>query len=121
MSLLLVADGQALAIEFDPTMLDGLGTEGLAPAKSNWATPIDEPPFYSFTVVPGLTFAYGGLKVNAESAVVDTQENPMPGLWAAGNITAGLFYGNYAGGTALTYGVTFGRIAGRNAADFATG
>ena len=103
----------------DPTTLDNLGTDGVSPAKSNWAAPLTEPPFYSFTVVPGLTFAYGGLKVNADSEVIDTQENPMTGLWAAGNITAGLFYKNYAGGTALTYGVTFGRIAGRNAAKFA--
>lgn len=102
--------------EFDPTTLDGLGTNGVSPQKSNWAVPIDEPPFYCFSVVPGLTFAYGGLKVNSESEVLDNQDEPIPGMWAAGNITAGLFYGNYAGGTALTYGVTFGRIAGRNAA-----
>ncbi|WP_136602813.1 FAD-dependent tricarballylate dehydrogenase TcuA [Salinigranum halophilum] len=103
--------------EFDPKGLDGKATEGLNPPKSNWAVRIDEPPFYCYPVRSGITFGFGGLKINSESEVLDTQENPIPGLWAVGNSTSEIFYNNYAAGSAQTRGAVFGRIAGKNAAE----
>lgn len=105
--------------EFDPFSLDGNATTGTEPPKTNWAIPIDEPPFKCFPVRSAITFAFGGLKINTESQVLDTRERPIPGLWAVGNSTAEFFYGNYPGGSALTRGTTFGRRAGRNAAEYA--
>ncbi|MFB6302732.1 MAG: FAD-dependent tricarballylate dehydrogenase TcuA [Haloferacaceae archaeon] len=106
---------------FDPHSLDGNATEGLDPEKTNWATPLDEAPFKCFPVDSAITFAFGGLKIDTEARVLDRRERPITGLWAVGNSTSRFFYGNYPGGSALTRGTTFGRIAGTNAAEFATG
>lgn len=104
--------------EFDPNRLDGNETDGIEPPKTNWAIPLKEPPYKCFPVESAITFAFGGLKINTESEVLDTREEPIPGLWAVGNSTAEFFYGNYPGGAALTRGATFGRRAGRNAAQY---
>lgn len=104
------------ADDFDPHELDGNQTVDLDPNKSNWALPIDEEPYKCFPVKSAITFAFGGLKINTDSQVLDTREEPIPGLWAVGNSTAEFFYGNYPGGSALSRGATFGRIAGQNAA-----
>lgn len=105
-----VADG-----EFDPTKLDGKRTHGLKPDKSNWALPIDTPPFEAFPVECGITFTYGGLRSNENGQVLDSSGHPMRGLYVAGEM-AGSFYKNYVGGTGLTKGAVFGRRAGRHAA-----
>jgi tricarballylate dehydrogenase len=105
--------------EFDPHELDGTATDGAAPEKTNWALPVDEPPYKCFPVKSAMTFAFGGLKIDTESRVLDRREEPITGLWAVGNSTAEFFYGNYPGGSALSRGTTFGRRAGRNAADHA--
>jgi tricarballylate dehydrogenase len=102
---------------FDPTELDGKHTAGLTPPKSNWAVELDEPPFYCYPVEPGITFAFGGVSISTEAEVIDSMGNTIDGLWAAGNSTSGIFYHNYAAGSAQTRGAVFGRIAGRNAAD----
>jgi tricarballylate dehydrogenase len=47
--------------------------------------------------------------------VLDTEDRPIPGLYAAGELVGGLFYHNYAGGSGLMAGAVFGRIAGENA------
>lgn len=101
---------------FVPTELDGKRTRGLRPSKSNWATPIAEPPFKCHPVVAGITFAYGGLEVDTNSRVLDTTGQPIDGLWAVGNVTGGLFYDRYPSGAALTTSVVFGRRAGEAAA-----
>lgn len=106
---------------FDPHSLDGNSTTGLDVEKTNWAKPLTEPPFKCFPVDSAITFAFGGLKIDTESRVLDRQENPIAGLWAVGNSTSRFFYGNYPGGSALTRGATYGRIAGTNAAEFAMG
>ncbi len=105
--------------EFDPHALDGNSTAGLGIEKSNWALPLEEPPFQCFPVASAITFAFGGLKINTESEVLDRREKPIEGLWAVGNSTAEFFYENYPGGSALTRGATYGRIAGENAAEHA--
>ncbi|MPZ98894.1 MAG: FAD-dependent oxidoreductase [Dehalococcoidia bacterium] len=107
---------------FDPAALDGLSTEGIDPPKSNWALPLNQPPYFGVAVTCGITFTFGGLKiVPTTGQVLDTEERPMPGLYAAGELVGGLFYHNYAGGTGLMAGSVFGRTAGYAAAEAALG
>ena len=101
---------------FDPTRLDGKHTEGIAPPKSNWALQLDTPPYTGYTVTCGITFTFGGLRINRDAQVLDGEGQPMPGLYAAGEIIGGLFYHNYAGGSGLMAGAVFGKIAGTSAA-----
>ncbi|UUT34667.1 FAD-binding protein [Microbacterium elymi] len=101
----------------DPFTLDGVAAEPEGqPAKSNWARTIEDGPFVCYPVMCGITFTYGGIKIDAQARVV-TQENvPMSGLYATGEITGGFFYHNYGAGAGLVRGAVFGRIAGTNAA-----
>jgi tricarballylate dehydrogenase len=101
---------------FDPVIRDGNSTAGITPVKSNWAMKIDTPPYIAYAVCCGITFTYGGLKVDRNSRVVDTEGEVIPGLYACGEIVGGLFYHNYPGGTGLTRGAVMGRIAGYHAA-----
>jgi tricarballylate dehydrogenase len=103
-------------IPFNPNVRDGRHTEGLAINKSNWANPIDTPPFHAYHVTTGVTFTFGGLKVTQEAQVEDLYGARMEGLYAAGEMVGGLFFNNYASGTGLMSGATFGRLAGRTAA-----
>jgi tricarballylate dehydrogenase len=103
-------------VPFNPNVKDGRRTIGLAIDKTNWANPIDAPPFKAFSVTCGLTFTFGGVRVDTSGQVLDTEMAPMPGLYAAGELVGGLFYGNYPGGTGLMAGSVFGRLAGRSAA-----
>ena len=106
---------------FNPNIRDGLATSGLAIDKTNWAQRLDQPPYEAYAVTTGITFTFGGLKITANAEVEDTTGHPIPGLYAAGEIVGGLFFHNYASGTGLMSGAVFGRIAGRNAAAYATG
>ena len=99
-------------VPFDPNAKDGRGTEGLAVAKSNWANTIDEPPFAAYAVTCGITFTFGGLRIDTGGQVQDTESVPIPGLYAAGELVGGIFYFNYPGGAGLMSGAVFGRIAG---------
>ena len=101
---------------FDPNSKDGRATGGLTPNKSNWATAIDQPPFEAFAITAGITFTFGGIKVNTDAQVMDIDDRPLPGLYAAGELVGGLFYTNYPGGSGLMSGAVFGRIAGASAA-----
>ncbi len=102
--------------EFKPFELDGTATQGITPAKTNWARPLDTPPFYGYQLRPGVTFTYLGLKVS-ENAQVHTPEGPLKNVWAAGEIMAGSILGQgYLAGFGMTIGTVFGRIAGREAA-----
>jgi tricarballylate dehydrogenase len=100
---------------YNPSVLDGLATRGLAVPKSNWALPIDTPPYHGYVVTCGVTFTFGGLKIDTEARVLDLTDKPIPGLYAAGELVGGIFYENYPGGTGLLNGSVFGRLAGRNA------
>jgi tricarballylate dehydrogenase len=104
---------------FDANTLDGKHTSGLQLPKSNWAMTIDRPPFYGYKVTGGLTFGFGGIRVDIGSRVIDTEDRVIGGLYAAGEMVGGLFYDAYPGGSSLTYGTVMGRSAGANAADFA--
>jgi tricarballylate dehydrogenase len=101
---------------FNPAVKDGKRTEGITPPKSNWALPLDRPPFLAFPVACGITFTYGGVRIDAQSRVLDGRDRPIPGLHAAGELVGGLFYFNYPGGSGLTSGTVFGRRAGHAAA-----
>ena len=102
--------------KFDPTILDGMHTEGIEPAKTNWAQKLDTPPYVAYPVTGGITFTFGGLKINKDAQVVATDWKPMAGLYTCGEMVGGLFHYNYPLGTGLMSGVVFGRIAGRSAA-----
>ena len=102
-------------VVFNPNIKDGRGTTGLAIPKSNWAIAFDTPPFEAYAVTCGLTFTFGGLKIDGSARVIDTDAQPIPGLYAAGELVGGLFYFNYPGGSGLMNGAVFGRIAGTSA------
>jgi tricarballylate dehydrogenase len=106
-------------IAFNPTVKDGRCTVGLAINKSNWANTIDTPPFEGYAVTCGITFTFGGLRINGAAEVLNTDYQPIRGLYAAGELVGGLFYFNYPGGTGLMSGAVFGKLAGTAAADAA--
>ena len=107
--------------DFNPLVRDGLATKGLAIPKSNWAQALDKPPYYGYPVICGITFTFGGLRINNNSQVMHAADSPIPGLYACGEIVGGLFYYNYCGGTGMMAGSVFGRIAGREAGMAAVG
>jgi len=93
----------------------------LTPAKTNWARPITEPPFYGYSLRPGVTFTYLGFKVDS-NARCSSSSGLIDNLWAAGETMAGSILGQgYLAGFGMTIGTVFGRIAGREAAVNANG
>ena len=100
----------------DRHILDGKCTAGIYPPKSNYALEIDEPPFEAWPVRCGITFTFGGLKIDPLTGQVQhVAGRPIPGLYAAGEMAGGLFVGAYASGSGMMAGATFGRIAGTHA------
>lgn len=98
--------------------LDGISTLNLDLPKSNWAIAINKPPYFAFPVKAGITFTYGGLKINKNTQVVREDNTPFHNLFACGEIVGGLFWGNYAGGSGLMAGSVFGKMAGEFSAKF---
>ena len=96
-------------------MKDGRAAR-VEPPKSNWAMPLQAPPYYGYAVACGITFTFGGLHVDDDARVLDPAGRPLPGLYAAGELVGGLFSGNYPGGSGLTAGAVYGRRAGAAAA-----
>ena len=108
-----VKPGQA----FDNLKLDGNATDGLTPNKTNWARPIDKPPFYGYPLRPGITFTYLGVRVNEKAQVLMDNGQPAGNLFASGEIMSGNILGKgYLAGFGMTIGTVFGRIAGQEAA-----
>lgn len=104
-------------VAFNNSIKDGRGTVGIEPPKSNWANPLDTPPYEAYAVTCGITFTFGGLRIDPQTAqVLDLNFHPIPGLYTAGEMVGGLFYFNYPAGTGLVSGTVFGRIAGTGAA-----
>src|SRR5262245_1785117 len=109
-------------VPFNHAARDGRCTAGIVPPKSNWANSLDMPPFEAYGVTCGITFTFGGLRINHESGqVLDVHMHPIPGLYCAGEMVGGIFYFNYPAGTGLTNGAVFGRIAGSTAGARAQG
>ena len=102
---------------FDPTVHDGLTAETLDPPKTNWAQRLDSPPFRAYPITGGITFTFGGLRVDEHAQVLATDWRPLDGLFTCGEMVGGLFHHNYPGGSGLMSGAVFGRIAGRSAAE----
>ena len=103
--------------DFNPKALDGCGTQGLTPPKSNWARTIDVPPFIGYPLRPGITFTYLGVKVDEYARVKMSDDTPTANLFASGEIMAGNILGKgYLAGFGMSIGTVFGRIAGREAA-----
>jgi tricarballylate dehydrogenase len=109
---------RATVERFNRAVADGKNSK-LTPPKTNFAQRIDQPPFYAYVVTGGMTFTFGGIKINPKAEVLRTTTGIIPGLYAAGEVTGGFFYNNYPAGSSLTRCAVFGEIAGRNAADFA--
>ena len=103
-------------VPFNPNEKDGRGTTGLDIPKSNWANLIDTPPYEAYGVTCGITFTFGGPKISPRAEVVDIEDKPIPGLYAAGEIVGGIFYFNIPGGCGLVNGAVFGKVAGESAA-----
>lgn len=102
---------------FDPGALAGPATEGIEPAKTNWARPLDTPPYYGYPLRPGITFTYLGLTVNERAQVIMQDDKPSPNIFAAGEIMSGNILGQgYMAGFGMTIGTVFGRIAGKESA-----
>lgn len=104
---------------YNPLELDGLCTKGLPVPKSNWARPLEKAPFRAYPIISSIVFTFGGLRVDRHARVMNLQGDPIPGLYAAGEVQ-GLYYGTYTGATSVLKGAVFGRIAGRDAAHLRT-
>ncbi len=103
---------------FNRAVDDGKNSK-LIPPKTHFAQRLDKPPFYGYVVTGGMTFTFGGIKINPKAEVVRETTGVVPGLYAAGEVTGGFFYNNYPAGSSLTRCAVFGEIAGKNAAGFA--
>lgn len=103
-------------VPFDPNVKDGRSADGLSVPRSNWANRVDTPPFTAYAVTCGITFTFGGVRIDTNGQVMDTNGSLIRGLFAAGEMVGGIFYFNYPGASGLTSGAVFGRLAGRSAA-----
>jgi tricarballylate dehydrogenase len=102
---------------FDPLRLDGKAAVGVDPPKSNWANPIDRPPYVAWPLVCSNVFTFCGLGTDTDGRVLTHDDVPIPGLYAAGEVT-GIYHGKYTGATSVLRGLVFGRLAGRHAARY---
>lgn len=103
-------------VPHDPGRKDGRSTRDLPVPKSNWALALEVPPFEAYAVTCGITFTFGGIRIDTAGRVLDTDGIVIPGLFAAGEMVGGLFYFNYPGGAGLMSAAVFGRLAGEAAA-----
>ncbi|MBQ3797796.1 MAG: flavocytochrome c [Butyrivibrio sp.] len=78
-------------------------------------TDLSSGPYYAVNVGPGIHHCMGGVKINTDAQVISTDGTPIPGLYAAGEVTGGIHGANRLGGNAVADIVVFGRIAGENA------
>ena len=102
---------------FDPGTLDDCTTRGLPIRKSHWAQRIDQPPYYSIPVRPGITFTYRGVRVRADGRVVREDGTSFANVFAAGEIMSGnILSSGYLAGFGLTIGSVWGRLSGAAAA-----
>jgi tricarballylate dehydrogenase len=102
---------------FDPSGLDDCATEGISPAKTHWAQPVDTPPYYGVAMRPGITFTYRGVAVTEQARVLRSDGTPLRNVFAAGEMMSGnILSTGYLAGFGLTIGHVWGRIAGAEAA-----
>jgi tricarballylate dehydrogenase len=102
---------------FDATLCDGLAAaKSLDPSKSNWARAITEPPFVGYPLIGAIAYTFGGVATNTKAEVL-RDGAPIPGLYAAGEMT-GHFYAMAPNAVSVLRAFVFGRIAGREAVAF---
>ena len=102
--------------DYVPRQLDAKSTRSIDPPKTNWALKIDSPPFVAYKVTGGITYTYGGPKIDTKAQVLDMEDRPIPGLFAAGEIVGGILFHNSLRAAGLMHGAVFGKLAGANAA-----
>lgn len=103
-------------IKYDLSKLDGKRTNGLNPEKSNWSRKLDNPPFYAWPMVPGITFTFQSVQIDQKARVLDKSGVPIENIYTAGELTSGNIYGRgYVGGTGLVIGTVTGITAGKEA------
>ena len=98
--------------DYQPRTLDGRALQNVDPPKSNWAIRLDRPSFSAYTVTGGITYTYGGLKIDTNARVLDKDDTPISGLFAAGIIVGGIFVHGSLRAAGLMHGAVYGRIAG---------
>ena len=86
--------------------------------RKRLALEIAKSPFYAVEVEPAIHYTMGGIKINTATEVINTSGNVVKGLFAAGEVTGGVHGANRLGGNAITDIIVFGRIAGRQSAEF---
>jgi len=84
--------------------------------KNVFEMKVETPPFYAVPSRPAVHHTMGGLQINTNAEVLGTSGAPVPGLFAAGEVTGGIHAGNRLGGNAIADCMVFGKIAGKNAA-----
>jgi tricarballylate dehydrogenase len=110
------ADGDAA--RFDATRTDGLAAAtDLSPPKSNWARPLDRPPYLAYPLIGAIAYTFGGVATNAAAEVLGESGQPIPGLYAAGEMT-GHFFGTAPNALAMLRALVFGRTAGARAVTY---
>jgi len=120
-----IASYNAAAIG-DPARFDASRTDGLAaaielsPPKSNWARPLHRPPYLAYPLIGAIAYTFGGIATNAEAEVLGESGRPIPGLYAAGEMT-GHFFGMAPNAVAMLRALVFGRIAGTHAVAYCLG
>ena len=103
--------------EFIYNKKDGKEAVGIEPPKSNWAITIDQAPYIAYPVICCNVFTNGGLATDTFGRVLSNDDEPIPGLYAAGEIT-GLYYGKYPGGTSVLRGLVFGKRSGEHVVNY---
>ena len=84
--------------------------------RTSFAEPLDTAPYYAIKIAPGIHHTMGGVTINTDAQVLDSDGNVIEGLFAAGEVTGGVHGGNRLGGNAVADIIVFGRIAGNGAA-----
>ena len=93
--------------------------EDFGRSAAQMTSPLQTPPFYAIRVKPAIHHTMGGISVDADMHVLRADETPVPGLFAAGEVTGGVHGANRLGGNGVADIVVNGKIAGHNAAEYA--
>ena len=79
---------------------------------------LSQAPYYAIKIAPGIHHTMGGVKIDTSAEVISKEGTPIPGLFAAGEVTGGVHGGNRIGGNAVADIVVFGRVAADSAAKY---
>jgi len=110
-------DGEAVrdaVLDFNRRATDG----SLDPPRQFDPRPLDSPPYYVIETQPAVTFTFAGVRIDRDAHVLDAEDRPIPGLYAAGADAGGIYCRAYAGGIAAA--LTFGLRAAKSAAETAS-